>query len=132
MRQFLPPSPLSPLPSPIPSPLSPLSSLLSPLPCPLPLSPPLLLYSSTPLLSSPLLFFFNITRYGSLMGTPIINPPQSAILGMHGIFKRAVVVNDQIVIRPMMTVALTYLLPSILPSPPLPSPPSWSFLLYFS
>jgi len=46
--------------------------------------------------------------YGSLMGTPIINPPQSAILGMHGIFKRPVVVNDQIVIRPMMYVALTY------------------------
>jgi len=46
--------------------------------------------------------------YGSLMGTPIINPPQSAILGMHGIFKRPVVVDDQIVIRPMMYIALTY------------------------
>jgi len=46
--------------------------------------------------------------YGSMMGTPIVNPPQSAILGMHGITKRAVVVNDQIVIRPMMYVALTY------------------------
>jgi len=46
--------------------------------------------------------------YGSMMGTPIINPPQSAILGMHGITKRAVVVNDQIVIRPMMYLALTY------------------------
>jgi 2-oxoglutarate dehydrogenase E2 component (dihydrolipoamide succinyltransferase) len=46
--------------------------------------------------------------YGSLMGTPIINPPQTAILGMHGIFKRPVVVNDQITIRPMMYVALTY------------------------
>eukprot|EP00808_Paulinella_micropora_P008312 g60430.t1 len=46
--------------------------------------------------------------YGSLMGTPIINTPQSAILGMHGIFKRPVVVNDEIVIRPMMYVALTY------------------------
>jgi len=46
--------------------------------------------------------------YGSLMGTPIVNPPQSAILGMHGIFKRPVVVNDKIEIRSMMYVALTY------------------------
>jgi len=46
--------------------------------------------------------------YGSMMGTPIINPPQSAILGMHGTTKRAVVVGDQIVIRPIMYVALTY------------------------
>jgi len=46
--------------------------------------------------------------YGSLMGTPIINPPQSAILGMHAINKRAVVVNDQVVIRPIMYLALTY------------------------
>jgi len=46
--------------------------------------------------------------YGSLMGTPIINPPQSAILGMHAINKRPVVVNDQIVIRPIMYLALTY------------------------
>ncbi|KAL0480422.1 2-oxoglutarate dehydrogenase E2 component [Acrasis kona] len=46
--------------------------------------------------------------FGSLFGTPIINPPQSAILGMHGTFKRPVVINDQIVIRPMMYVALTY------------------------
>lgn len=46
--------------------------------------------------------------FGSLMGTPIVNPPQSAILGMHATNKRAVVVNDQIVIRPMMYVALTY------------------------
>lgn len=46
--------------------------------------------------------------YGSLMGTPIINFPQSAILGMHGIVKRPVVVNDQIVIRPMMYLALSY------------------------
>jgi len=42
------------------------------------------------------------------MGTPIVNPPQSAILGMHGIFKRPVVVNDKIEIRSMMYVALTY------------------------
>jgi len=46
--------------------------------------------------------------FGSMFGTPIINPPQSAILGMHGIFKRAVVVGDKIEIRPMMYVALTY------------------------
>merc|ERR1711916_6455 len=46
--------------------------------------------------------------FGSLMGTPIINPPQSAILGMHGINKRPVVVNDSIEIRPMMYLALTY------------------------
>jgi len=46
--------------------------------------------------------------YGSLMGTPIVNPPQSAILGMHAINKKAVVVNDQIVIRPIMYLALTY------------------------
>eukprot|EP01092_Planopodium_desertum_P011897 TRINITY_DN549_c0_g1_i1.p1 TRINITY_DN549_c0_g1~~TRINITY_DN549_c0_g1_i1.p1 ORF type:complete len:226 (-),score=30.35 TRINITY_DN549_c0_g1_i1:167-844(-) len=46
--------------------------------------------------------------YGSMMGTPILNPPQSAILGMHGITKRAVVIDDKIVIRPMMYVALTY------------------------
>jgi len=46
--------------------------------------------------------------YGSLMSTPILNPPQSAILGMHKIDKRAVVVNDEIVIRPMMYVALSY------------------------
>lgn len=46
--------------------------------------------------------------YGSLMGTPILNTPQSAVLGMHGIFKRPVVVGDKIEIRPMMYVALTY------------------------
>lgn len=46
--------------------------------------------------------------FGSLMGTPIINPPQSAILGMHAIFERPVAVNGQVVIRPMMYVALTY------------------------
>jgi len=46
--------------------------------------------------------------YGSLMGTPIINPPQSAILGMHGIFKRPIAIDDQVVIRPMMYIALTY------------------------
>lgn len=46
--------------------------------------------------------------FGSLMGTPIINPPQSAILGMHGIFERPVAIKGQVVVRPMMYVALTY------------------------
>merc|ERR1712072_83760 len=46
--------------------------------------------------------------YGSLMGTPIINLPQSAILGMHGILNRPIAVDGQVVIRPMMYVALTY------------------------
>ncbi|CAH1163976.1 unnamed protein product [Phaedon cochleariae] len=46
--------------------------------------------------------------FGSLMGTPIINPPQSSILGMHGIFDRPIALNGQVVIRPMMYIALTY------------------------
>ena len=46
--------------------------------------------------------------YGSLMGTPILNAPQSGILGMHKIQERPVVVGGQIVIRPMMYLALTY------------------------
>ena len=46
--------------------------------------------------------------YGSMMSTPILNPPQSGILGLHAIQKRAVVVDDAIVIRPMMYVALSY------------------------
>ncbi len=46
--------------------------------------------------------------YGSLMSSPILNPPQSGILGMHTIQKRPVVVNDEIVIRPMMYLALSY------------------------
>ncbi len=46
--------------------------------------------------------------FGSLMSTPIINPPQSGILGMHGINERPVVENGEIVIRPMMYVALSY------------------------
>ncbi|XP_068433568.1 dihydrolipoyllysine-residue succinyltransferase component of 2-oxoglutarate dehydrogenase complex, mitochondrial-like [Clinocottus analis] len=46
--------------------------------------------------------------FGSMFGTPIINPPQSAILGMHGIFDRPVAINGQVEIRPMMYVALTY------------------------
>lgn len=46
--------------------------------------------------------------FGSLLGTPIINPPQSAILGMHGVFDRPIAVKGEVVIRPMMYVALTY------------------------
>ncbi|MEO5618112.1 MAG: 2-oxoglutarate dehydrogenase complex dihydrolipoyllysine-residue succinyltransferase [Candidatus Eisenbacteria bacterium] len=46
--------------------------------------------------------------YGSLLSTPILNPPQSGILGMHKIEKRPVVVNDSIVIRPMMYLAVSY------------------------
>ena len=46
--------------------------------------------------------------YGSMMSTPILNPPQSGILGMHKIEKRAVVIDDQVVIRPMMYLALSY------------------------
>jgi len=46
--------------------------------------------------------------YGSLLSTPILNPPQSAILGMHKIEKRPVVVNDAVVIRPMMYLAVSY------------------------
>ncbi|WP_267419110.1 2-oxoglutarate dehydrogenase complex dihydrolipoyllysine-residue succinyltransferase [Sphingomonas sp. GC_Shp_1] len=46
--------------------------------------------------------------FGSLMSTPIINPPQSAVLGLHRIEERPVVVNGQIVIRPMMYLALSY------------------------
>jgi 2-oxoglutarate dehydrogenase E2 component (dihydrolipoamide succinyltransferase) len=54
---------------------------------------------------------FTITNggtFGSLISTPILNSPQSAILGMHGIKERPVVVDGKIVIRPMMYVALTY------------------------
>jgi 2-oxoglutarate dehydrogenase E2 component (dihydrolipoamide succinyltransferase) len=54
---------------------------------------------------------FTITNggvYGSLLSTPILNPPQSAILGMHSIVKRAIVVDDKIVIRPMMYLAVSY------------------------
>ncbi len=46
--------------------------------------------------------------YGSLLSTPILNTPQSAILGMHKIEKRPVVIDDEVVIRPMMYVALSY------------------------
>ncbi|HWZ96106.1 MAG TPA: 2-oxoglutarate dehydrogenase complex dihydrolipoyllysine-residue succinyltransferase [Opitutaceae bacterium] len=54
---------------------------------------------------------FTITNggiFGSLLSTPIINPPQSAILGMHTIQERPVAINGQVVIRPMMYVALSY------------------------
>lgn len=54
---------------------------------------------------------FTITNggvFGSMLSTPILNPPQSAILGLHAIQKRPVVRDDQIVIRPMMYLALTY------------------------
>ncbi|HEV8131050.1 MAG TPA: 2-oxoglutarate dehydrogenase complex dihydrolipoyllysine-residue succinyltransferase, partial [Acidobacteriota bacterium] len=54
---------------------------------------------------------FTITNggiFGSLFSTPILNPPQSGILGMHTIQKRPMVIDDQVVIRPMMYVALSY------------------------
>lgn len=54
---------------------------------------------------------FTITNggvFGSMMSTPIINPPQSAILGMHNVVERPMAVNGQVVIRPMMYVALSY------------------------
>lgn len=54
---------------------------------------------------------FTITNggiYGSLLSTPIVNPPQSGVLGMHNIVQRPVAENGQVVIRPMMYLALTY------------------------
>lgn len=54
---------------------------------------------------------FTVTNggvYGSLLSTPIVNPPQSGVLGMHGIVDRPVAINGEVVIRPMMYVALTY------------------------
>jgi 2-oxoglutarate dehydrogenase E2 component (dihydrolipoamide succinyltransferase) len=54
---------------------------------------------------------FTITNggvYGSLMSTPILNPPQSGILGMHAIKERPIALNGQVVIRPMMYLALSY------------------------
>jgi 2-oxoglutarate dehydrogenase E2 component (dihydrolipoamide succinyltransferase) len=54
---------------------------------------------------------FSITNggvFGSLMSTPILNPPQSAILGMHKVMDRAMVEHAQVVVRPMMYLALTY------------------------
>jgi 2-oxoglutarate dehydrogenase E2 component (dihydrolipoamide succinyltransferase) len=46
--------------------------------------------------------------YGSLLSTPILNPPQSGILGMHAIQRRPIAIGDAVVIRPMMYVALSY------------------------
>ncbi|MCH7909331.1 MAG: 2-oxo acid dehydrogenase subunit E2, partial [Candidatus Hydrogenedentes bacterium] len=46
--------------------------------------------------------------FGSLLATPIVKPPQSGILGMHAIQERAVVIDGEIVVRPMMNLALTY------------------------
>lgn len=54
---------------------------------------------------------FSITNggvFGSLISTPILSQPQSAILGMHGIFKRPIAVDGKIEVRPMMYIALTY------------------------
>jgi 2-oxoglutarate dehydrogenase E2 component (dihydrolipoamide succinyltransferase) len=54
---------------------------------------------------------FTITNggtFGSLMSTPIVNPPQSAILGMHAIKERAIVENGQVIAAPMMYIALSY------------------------
>ena len=46
--------------------------------------------------------------YGSMLSTPIVNPPQSGVLGLHAIEDRPIALNGQVVIRPMMYVALTY------------------------
>ena len=54
---------------------------------------------------------FSITNggiYGSMMSTPIINPPQSAILGMHSIIDRPIAIKNKVVIKPMMYTALSY------------------------
>ena len=54
---------------------------------------------------------FTITNggvFGSMMSTPILNPPQSAILGMHNIIERPVAIDGQVVIKPMMYLALSY------------------------
>ena len=54
---------------------------------------------------------FTITNggiYGSMLSTPILNPPQSGVLGMHNIIERAVVKDGNIVVRPMMYLALSY------------------------
>jgi 2-oxoglutarate dehydrogenase E2 component (dihydrolipoamide succinyltransferase) len=54
---------------------------------------------------------FTITNggvFGSLLSTPILNPPQSAILGMHAIQERPMAVDGEVLVRPMMYVALTY------------------------
>ena len=54
---------------------------------------------------------FTITNggiYGSMLSTPILNPPQSAVLGMHNIIERPIVINGEVKIRPIMYIALSY------------------------
>ena len=54
---------------------------------------------------------FTITNggiYGSMLSTPILNPPQSAVLGMHNIVERAIVENGDVKVRPIMYLALSY------------------------
>ena len=54
---------------------------------------------------------FTITNggiYGSMLSTPILNPPQSAVLGMHNIIERPVVIDGEVVVRPIMYLALSY------------------------
>ena len=54
---------------------------------------------------------FTITNggiYGSMLSTPILNPPQSAVLGMHNIIERPIVVNGKVEVRPIMYLALSY------------------------
>ena len=54
---------------------------------------------------------FTITNggiFGSMMSTPILNPPQSAILGMHNIVERPIAIDGKVVVRPMMYLALSY------------------------
>ena len=54
---------------------------------------------------------FTITNggiFGSMLSTPIINPPQSAILGMHNIIERPIAIDGEVFVRPMMYVALSY------------------------
>ena len=54
---------------------------------------------------------FTITNggiYGSMLSTPILNPPQSAVLGMHNIIERPVVINGNVEVRPVMYLALSY------------------------
>ena len=56
-------------------------------------------------------WYFTITNggiYGSMLSTPILNPPQSGVLGMHNIIERPVAINGSVVIRPMMYLALSY------------------------
>ncbi len=63
---------------------------------------------SVPEMSGGTFTISNGGTYGSMMSTPILNPPQSGILGMHKIYDRPMAVNGQVVIRPMMYLALSY------------------------